>query len=206
MPLRQGTNHDCIAAVHSPSVVLPQTDRHFCLEQLSSDVANGISDTSPPTIPKRRPSLTQNDILSMPLLEHEQAVYFHARRNSTSTWGSIASFANHDNLEENHKVGLPNDDTQDTVEVPTTERIPCGQKDTTTAAADTATSQSISTRERRTKALQWFHRFGMPDRDSMKEQVKRSTGIDISVDDVDLLPWDDHRYRRTGWASLCHPS
>ena len=130
---------------------------------------------SPPLQPKRRPSMDPDQI---------------PRHDSSSSWGttSVASFANHtEGMREGHSM-------QSSQEQPTRAAV-------SPPPADHHVDND-TVRQRRKRALQWFHRWALPDRETMKKMVQQTPGLDITVDDVDLLPWDEATYRRTGWARL----
>lgn len=43
--------------------------------------------------------------------------------------------------------------------------------------------------DRRARAMLWYHRMAMPTYPAMRRLVQNTPGLDITLDDVDLLPW-----------------
>jgi hypothetical protein len=70
----------------------------------------------------------------------------------------------------------------------------CKSTKTPTRKASTMTNMAsnngLTAEERLESVHQWYLRFGFPMKPAMKKKVTKTVGCDISVDDIDLLPWN----------------
>jgi hypothetical protein len=55
---------------------------------------------------------------------------------------------------------------------------------------DMASNSGLTAEERLESAHQWYLHFGFPMKPAMKKKVTKTVGCNISVDDIDLLPWN----------------
>jgi hypothetical protein len=53
-----------------------------------------------------------------------------------------------------------------------------------------ASNNGLTAEERLESVHQWYLRFGFPMKPAMKKKVAKTEGCDISVDDIELLPWN----------------
>jgi hypothetical protein len=53
-----------------------------------------------------------------------------------------------------------------------------------------ASKNGLATKERIENVHQWYLRLGSPMKAAMKKKIAKTVGCDISVDDIDLLPWN----------------
>jgi hypothetical protein len=53
-----------------------------------------------------------------------------------------------------------------------------------------ASKNGLSAEERLESVHKWYLRFGFPMKPAMKKKVAKTVGCDISVEDIDLLPWN----------------
>jgi hypothetical protein len=58
-----------------------------------------------------------------------------------------------------------------------------------------ASDIGLTVEERLESTHQWYLHFGFPMKPAMKKKVTKTVGCDISVDDIDLLPWNKNGTR-----------
>ena len=171
LPLRSGTSsHVHLARRASAPPQIPQRQPSLNNNNNSHSVPGAA-----PQMPQRRPSFSEHNEEDMDGAVAIVQEFFAGNdfsESEDSHIDSCTSFNNDGDDEDNDNENHSNDSTS------------------------SSRRGNLTEEQRRERAKLWWLRWAMPSYEIMKDQVQNTPGLDITLEDVDLLPWDSAPYNR----------
>ena len=155
----------------------------------------------PPSPPQRRRSndgfQQECEVLRMPSLPRKMIPSNENSTNDisevldtcTSAWSCFSHF-NHGSCSERCQIEYDSDDSTivdpECDESVTDNKCDCGSR---SFHFEKLSLTDTHKTDQRSRVLMWYHRWAMPSYAMMRHHVQSTPGLDITVEDVDLLPW-----------------